>query len=32
MLTGLTVPSSPCKCVAYRPEHNAKGVLHRVEL
>ena len=26
MLTGLKVSSLACKCVFYRPEHNAKGV------
>ena len=25
MLAGLKVPSLACKCVFYRPEHNAKG-------
>ena len=25
MLTGLKVSSLTCKCVFYRPEHNAKG-------
>ena len=25
MLTGLKVSSPTCKCVNYRPEHNAKG-------
>ena len=25
MLTGLKVSLLTCKCVSYRPEHNAKG-------
>ena len=25
MLTGLKMSSSECKCVLYRPDHNAKG-------
>ena len=28
MLTGLKVLSLLCKCVFYRPEHNAKGASH----
>ena len=37
MLTGFKVSPSACKCVFYRPEHNAKGglgleMLQRIEL
>ena len=36
MLTGLKVLFLACKCVCYRPEHNAKGackcVFYRLEL
>ena len=28
MLTSLKVSSLACKCVFYRPEHNAKGGRH----
>ena len=28
MLTGLEVSSVACKCVFYRPEYDAKGILH----
>ena len=28
MLTGLKVSFLACKCVFYRPEHNAKGGSH----
>ena len=31
MLTGLIVSSLVCKCVFYRPEHNAKRRLYRIE-
>ena len=31
MLAGLEVSSLACKCVFYRPEHNAKGEPHRTE-
>ena len=31
MLTGLKAPSLTCKCVFYRPEHNAKGEPHEAE-
>ena len=27
MFTGFKVPTVACKCVFYRPEHNAKGYL-----
>ena len=30
MLTGLKVPSLACKCVFYRPEHNAKRGPHGI--
>ena len=32
MLTGLNVSSFACKCVFYRPDSNAKGGPHKVEL
>ena len=28
---GLKVSTLACKCVFYRPEHNAKGLPHRIE-
>ena len=28
MLAGFKMSSLPCKCVIYRPEHNAKEGLH----
>ena len=31
MLIGLKVSSFACKCVFYRPEHNAKGGRHETE-
>ena len=31
MLTGLKVSSLACKCVFYRPEHNAKEEPHGIE-
>ena len=31
MLTGLKVSYLGCKCVFYRPKHNAKGRPHRIE-
>ena len=31
ILTGLKVSSLPCKCVFYRPEHNANGEPHEIE-
>ena len=31
MLTGLKVSSLECKCVFYRPEHNANVGLQRTE-
>ena len=30
MLKSLKVSSSTCKCVSYRPEHNAKGKSHGI--
>ena len=32
MLTGFKVFSLACKCVFYRPEDNATGALHGIEL
>ena len=32
MLTGLKVPSLKCKCVSYRPEHNANGNFEFLEM
>ena len=31
MLAGLKVSSLACKCVFYRPEHNAKGGPHKTK-
>ena len=31
MLTGLKVSSLACKCVFYKPEHNAKAGPHGIE-
>ena len=31
MLIGLKVSSLACKCVFYRPEHNANGKPHTIE-
>ena len=31
MLTGLKVSTLSCKCVFYRPEHNAKGERNEIE-
>ena len=31
MLTGFKVSSLACKCVFYKPEHNAKGGPHGTE-
>ena len=31
MLTGLKMSSLACKCVFYRPDHNAKGLSHATE-
>ena len=32
MSTGLKVSSLACKCIFYKPEHNAKGEPHGIEI